>query len=244
MDLISGIIRVGDKFPAANERDDWRERPGEAITRRRQCRLARKYHQEKMPQVHEMKLNYIGRSFRQARKRQRITAMEAYVYNAQMLEAEKEWNIVLWSITRCNSSPLPSSPFPLSPFPPSPLPPSPLTAPTVHDIDNDALSTFSPPWSPMYSRLLQFSMPDTDVMFMQFRFCPGNPESRFDGGISGPVISMCNTSSKVLFFNFCGLEERYDYAHAVETTTIAAQMLSSATPSTSPTWRPFLSRRC
>ncbi|KAH8593006.1 hypothetical protein B0O99DRAFT_628635 [Bisporella sp. PMI_857] len=134
-------------------------------------------------------------------------------------KAEREWNIVLWSITGFNSK-----------HPP----PSPLTAPTVHDMDNDTRSAFSPPSSPMYSRLLQFSIPDTDVMFMRFGFYPGNPDPRFGGGLSGPVLAMCNSSSKVLFFDFRRLEEHHDYIQALENTTAATQALPSATDSTSP----------
>ncbi|KAH8588050.1 hypothetical protein B0O99DRAFT_640277, partial [Bisporella sp. PMI_857] len=173
MDLISDIIR--------------RERPGEAITRRRQYRLARKYHQEKMPQVHEMKLNFIGRSFRQARKRQRNTAMEAYVYNAQMLESRKrmEHCALVHNTLQLISTPSISTHRPNSPRHRQRCPSHLLTT---------LVSNVLPP-SPIF-------IPDTDVMFMPFGFYPGNPESRFEGGISGPVIFMCNTSARFYFSIF------------------------------------------
>jgi hypothetical protein len=61
MDSNIDIIRVGDKFPVANERHIWlRNRLGEAITRRRQFILARKWHQERMQQVHEIKVGPDG----------------------------------------------------------------------------------------------------------------------------------------------------------------------------------------
>ncbi|KAG9240075.1 WD40-repeat-containing domain protein [Calycina marina] len=127
-------------------------------------------------------------------------------------KADREGSIVLWSITNFSSR--------------NP-PPPPLTAPTVRDLDNDTRSAFSTGLSPteMYTRLLQFSIPETDVMFMRFGFfkghgIPGSPATamyeNFGGGKGGPVLAMCNMNSRMSFWDFSRLEEHAKYMDTVK----------------------------
>ncbi|KAL2066193.1 hypothetical protein VTL71DRAFT_2264 [Oculimacula yallundae] len=63
IDPIADIIHVGDKYPIAKRGEKWlMERLGIAITRRRQYLLYRKEHQEKMEQVHMLKVGVDGKT--------------------------------------------------------------------------------------------------------------------------------------------------------------------------------------
>ena len=143
-----------------------------------------------------------------------LTALSVTFHNDLILsKAEREGNIVLWSITGFSST-----------HPP----PSPLSAPTVRDLDNDTRSAFCSPTlssTEMYTRLLQFAIPDTDVMFMRFGFFPGHgiPGSdsniafqKFGGGRGGPILAMCNSASKISFWDFTRLEEHAKYLEAAQ----------------------------
>lgn len=104
---------------------------------------------------------------------------------------------MLWSITGFSSS--------------NPTP-APLSAPTTHDSARDTRSTFisanTSPNTPQYVRLLQFAVPDSDIMFMRFGFYPGS-------ATTNPVLAMCNTASKVFFWDLARLEEYYDYLASI-----------------------------
>lgn len=55
IDPIRDIVRIGDKYPDIRGTKDWlSNRLGRAITRRRQYRIYRKEHQEKMQEVHRL----------------------------------------------------------------------------------------------------------------------------------------------------------------------------------------------
>ncbi|PSS25870.1 hypothetical protein M430DRAFT_134729 [Amorphotheca resinae ATCC 22711] len=87
-------------------------------------------------------------------------------------------------------------------------PPSPLSAPTTHDSARDTRSAFTSPTSNpntlQYTRLLQFAVPDSNIMFMRFGLYPGS-------ATSNPVLAMCNTASKVFFWDLARLEEYHDF---------------------------------
>lgn len=117
-------------------------------------------------------------------------------------KAERESCIVLWSISGFSST--------------NPIPP-PLSAPTAHDPDRDTRSAFTS--SPLlYTRLVQFSIPDVDIMFMRFGLFPGLKE-----GSRGPVLAMCNQYSKVFFWDLSRLEEVWDYTSAENASSPTAQ---------------------
>ncbi|RFU35641.1 hypothetical protein B7463_g737, partial [Scytalidium lignicola] len=99
-------------------------------------------------------------------------------------KAANENCIVLWSIKGFSSS--------------NP-PPLPSSAPTTHDAQRDTRSAFSPPTSSdnpssQYTRLLQFAIPDSEIICMRFGLFQG-----YNG--SNPVLAMCNTGSKVFFWD-------------------------------------------
>jgi polycomb protein EED len=51
---------------------------------------------------------------------------------------------------------------------------------------------------------MQFSIPDSEVMFTRFSLFPGTPSGN-------PILAFCNTGSKVFFWDFDRLEEYYDW---------------------------------
>lgn len=64
IDPTADIVHVGDKYPPVKKKDKWlMERPGIAITRRRQYLLYRKEHQEKMEQIHTLKKEWVVEQF-------------------------------------------------------------------------------------------------------------------------------------------------------------------------------------
>ncbi|KAL2061958.1 hypothetical protein VTL71DRAFT_7336 [Oculimacula yallundae] len=126
-------------------------------------------------------------------------------------KSDKEEVIVLWSITNFNSA-LPT------------LPPS--SAPTTHDTTRESRSAFvTPPASladnaiSLYTRLIQFSIPESNIMFTRFSLFPGNKNSEFG---RNPVIAFCNTNSKVFFFDLARLENYYDVAELIDDATKTA----------------------
>ncbi|TVY52066.1 Polycomb protein eed-B, partial [Lachnellula cervina] len=105
-------------------------------------------------------------------------------------KAANENCIVLWSINNFNST--------------NPLPTR-SSAPTTHDAQRDTRSVFttSSAKSTQYTRLLQFSIPDSEILFMRF--------SLFPGGLGmNPVLAFCNTNSKVFFWDMSRLEAYHD----------------------------------
>ncbi|TVY64271.1 Polycomb protein eed, partial [Lachnellula suecica] len=109
-------------------------------------------------------------------------------------KAANENCIVLWSINNFDSA--------------HPQPPL-TSAPTTHDAQRDTRSAFSNPipsskgHSAPYVRLLQFNIPDSEIMFMRFSLFPGSHTMN-------PVLAFCNTSSKVYFWDLRRLEAYND----------------------------------
>lgn len=93
--------------------------------------------------------------------------------------------------------------------------PSPLSAPTTHDSARDTRSAFTSttgsPGTLQYTRLLEFSIPDSELMFMRFSLFPGSPTAN-------PVLAMCNASSKIFFWDLARLEEYYEYLTSLYST--------------------------
>lgn len=119
-------------------------------------------------------------------------------YNDLILSKCDEENcIVLWAISGFNSS--------------NPLP-APLSAPTTHDATRDTRSAFTSatasPGTLQYTRLLEFSVPDSEIMFMRFSLYPGS-------ATTNPVLAMCNAASKVFFWDLARLEESHGYLASV-----------------------------
>ncbi|CZR62292.1 related to `extra sex combs` protein (WD-40 repeat family protein) [Phialocephala subalpina] len=133
-------------------------------------------------------------------------------------KAANEDSIALWSINAFDST--------------SP-PPPPSTAPTTHDLTRDTRSAFAPssPSSPnsptaLYTRHLQFSIPESAIIFMRFSLFPGRPptsdspqtNSSFSSDNpsttnsigANPILAFCNTASKVFFWDFTRLENYHD----------------------------------
>ncbi|KAH8804733.1 WD40-repeat-containing domain protein [Xylogone sp. PMI_703] len=125
----------------------------------------------------------------------------AFHHDLILSKAANENCIVLWSIKGFSSS--------------NP-PPLPSTAPTTHDAQRDTRSAFSPPTSNdnpsrQYTRLLQFATPDSEIICMRFGLFRG-----YNG--SNPVLAMCNTGSKVYFWDLSRLEEYHDYLSIIHPT--------------------------
>jgi polycomb protein EED len=104
--------------------------------------------------------------------------------------------IVLWLIKGFNST---SAPPPQS------------SAPTNYDTEPDTRSAFSPPPSAFdrsrqYTRLLQFAIPDCFEFYMRFSLY-----SPLSAPVTHPILAMCNSASKVYFWDFKRLEEFHDY---------------------------------
>ncbi|CZT00469.1 related to `extra sex combs` protein (WD-40 repeat family protein) [Rhynchosporium graminicola] len=140
-------------------------------------------------------------------------------------KSDKEEVIVLWSITNFNSS--------LPPLPQS-------SAPTTHDTSRDARSAFvTPPPSlidnaiSLYTRHLQFSIPESNIMFTRFSLYPGNKNSELS---HNPVLAFCNTNSKVFFFDLARLENYWEVAQTFEDTP----KLGGNEPPTSSDGKPLL----
>ncbi|KAF8859079.1 WD40 repeat-like protein [Acephala macrosclerotiorum] len=141
-------------------------------------------------------------------------------------KAANEDSIALWSINAFDSS--------------AP-PPPPSTAPTTHDLTRDTRSAFVPSSSSssnqataLYTRHLQFSIPESSILFMRFSIFPGlppdpssssntpnaNTNSSFSSQPSAispstniganPVLAFCNTASKVFFWDLTRLENYHD----------------------------------
>ena len=117
----------------------------------------------------------------------------AFFNDLILSKCDDENCIVLWAISGFSST--------------NPIP-SPLSAPTTHDSARDTRSAFIPatasPGTLQYARLLEFSVPDSEVMFMRFSIFPGSASTN-------PVLAMCNASSKVFFWDLARLEEYHDY---------------------------------
>ncbi|PMD47551.1 WD40 repeat-like protein [Hyaloscypha variabilis F] len=104
-------------------------------------------------------------------------------------KAAREHCIVLWSING---------------FAPTDPPPSPTSAPTTHDPNRDTRSAFSPPSSTaFYTRHLQFSIPESEIIFMRFSIFEGSKTSN-------PVLAFCNGVSKVFFWDLARFEEYHE----------------------------------
>lgn len=105
---------------------------------------------------------------------------------------------MLWAIAGFNSS--------------NPLP-APLSAPTTHDATRDTRSAFTSattsPGTLLYTRLLEFSVPDSEIMFMRFALYPGSETTN-------PVLAMCNAASKVFFWDLARLEEYHTFLTSVD----------------------------
>ena len=104
--------------------------------------------------------------------------------------------IVLWLIKGFNST---SAPLPQS------------SAPTNYETEPDTRSAFSPPPSAsdrsrQYIRLLQFAIPDCFEFYMRFSLY-----SPLSAPITHPVLAMCNSASKVFFWDLKRLEDFHDY---------------------------------
>ncbi|TVY49469.1 Polycomb protein, partial [Lachnellula occidentalis] len=117
------------------------------------------------------------------------TSRVAFYGDLILSKAANENCIVLWSINNFNSS--------------NPLPTR-SSAPTTHDAQRDTRSVFTTSAkSTQYTRLLQFSIPDSEILFMRF--------SLFPGGLGmNPVLAFCNTASKVFFWDLSRLEAYHD----------------------------------
>lgn len=104
-------------------------------------------------------------------------------------KAAREHCIVLWSING---------------FSPTDRPPSPSSAPTTHDPNRDTRSAFSPPsTTSSYTRHLQFSIPESEIIFMRFSIFEGSKNSN-------PVLAFCNGVSKVFFWDLARFEEYFN----------------------------------
>ena len=140
-------------------------------------------------------------------------------------KAEHENCIVLWLISGFSSA--------------NP-PPSPSSAPTTHDSQRDTRSAFSTVASStgppnQYMRLLQFAIPDSEIMFMRFSLFPG-----INGG--HPVLAMCNTASKVFFWDLARLQDYFDYVSGTSQTSTSFSSDASQ-EAKRPAWLvPFRSR--
>ena len=115
-------------------------------------------------------------------------------------KSDRENVIVLWSITSFTSN--------------TPIP-NPDTAPTNHDPQTATRSAFFPPaltdGAPaQYSRLLQFSIPEGDRVWMRFSLFPGNGDDK------GPVLAFCNSYSKVSFWDLRRLEAYHQITNGDE----------------------------
>ncbi|EHK99925.1 hypothetical protein M7I_4180 [Glarea lozoyensis 74030] len=120
-----------------------------------------------------------------------------YVSHRKHTYPDREDSIVLWSIAGFSSS--------------SPIPDV-LSAPTAHERQTSTRSAFSPPaltdGAPLqYTRLLQFDIPEGDIVWMRFSLFPGTETT-------GPVLAFCNKFSKVSFWDLRRLEE---YASIIST---------------------------
>ncbi|KAE8447750.1 hypothetical protein EG329_010144 [Mollisiaceae sp. DMI_Dod_QoI] len=159
-------------------------------------------------------------------------------------KAANEHCIVLWSINAFDSS--------------SP-PPPPTTAPTIHDLTRDTRSAFlsssSSNSAALYTRHLQFSIPDSEIIFMRFSLFPGcltttttssdptasfpsTDSSKSSSAIAGnPILAFCNTGSKVFFWDLSRLENYHDTI-----TTCSADSSSFSPPRKHPFLQPFQRR--
>ncbi|KAF4636576.1 hypothetical protein G7Y89_g1497 [Cudoniella acicularis] len=113
-------------------------------------------------------------------------------------KAANEHCIVLWSINNFNSTD---------------PPPSPSMAPTTHDAQRDTRSAFTPSTSSVnmqnqfhYTRLLQFGIPDSQIIFMRFALYPGSETLN-----TNPILSFCNTQARVFFWDLARLGTYRDF---------------------------------
>jgi polycomb protein EED len=122
-----------------------------------------------------------------------IQCSVAFFNDLILSKCDDENCIVLWAISGFSSK--------------NPIP-SPLSAPTTHDSARETRSAFTSgtvsPGTLQYTRLLEFSIPDSELMFMRFSLFPGS-------AMANPVLAMCNASSKVFFWDLSRLEEYQQY---------------------------------
>ncbi|KAH6673785.1 WD domain-containing protein [Halenospora varia] len=117
-------------------------------------------------------------------------------------KAANEECIVLWSINGFSSS--------------NPSPP-PSLAPTTHDAQRETRSAFTPVPSstsqeqpgPQYTRLLQFSTPESPIIFMRFSLYPGSTSLK-----TNPILAFCNTQSKIYFWDLARLNKYQDFTNS------------------------------